>query len=223
MSDELMNIRGVDKIVKIYNDNRKLIQYVAIGVILALAAIWYYQKKYKPAREMEAYGQLFMAEKYFRSDSTRLALEGDGNYPGTREIADKYGSTKAGNLAKFYTGRLLMRNKEFKEADNYLKKVSFSDDIMPSMVLNLRGDCYSDLGDYSKAASFYKKALKKSENDATRPYTLEKAALATEASGKLKDAIKYWEELRNDFNGTEVGSEAEKQIFRLEAILASSK
>jgi predicted negative regulator of RcsB-dependent stress response len=223
MADELTNIKGVDTIKKFYDENQKTINYVLIGFIALIAAIWYYQKFYKPAKEKEAYGQLFMAEKYFRSDSTRLALEGDGNYPGTIEIANNYSSTKAGNLAKYYSGRLLMTQGKFDEADNYLSKVKFYDDIMPIMVFNLRGDCAMELGDFKKATSLYKKALKKSDDDATRPYTLKKCAMGNEAIKNYSDAISNWKELRNNYVGTEEAADAEKEIARLQAIKFNSK
>lgn len=223
MADELSNIKGVDTIKKFYDENQKTVNYILIGFIAVIAAVWYYQKFYKPAKEKEAYGQLFMAEKYFRSDSTRLALEGDGNYPGTIEVANKYGSTKAGNLAKFYSGRLLMNQGKYDEAEKFLSKVRFSDDIMPIMVLNLRGDCAMELGDFKKATSFYNRALKRSSDEATRPYTLKKSAIGNEAIKNYTEAIKHWTELRNDYGSSEEGSQAEREIARLEAMKFNSK
>ena len=50
-----------------------------------------------------------------KKDSMNLALNGDGNIYGFLKIIDKYGSTNAGNLAKFYAGRILIGNGEFEK------------------------------------------------------------------------------------------------------------
>lgn len=69
---------------------------------------------YKPAQELEAAGQLFMAERYFEKDSMNQVLKGDGKYPSAVDVAEEYGNTSSGNLAKFYAGRAYMSKKNIK-------------------------------------------------------------------------------------------------------------
>jgi len=47
---------------------------------------------------------MFFAEQYFEKDSLKLAMNGDGTNPGFIQIIDEYGSTKSGNLARYYLG-----------------------------------------------------------------------------------------------------------------------
>ncbi len=71
---------------------------------MLIAGFIYYIKIYQPGQEQEAAGQLFMAERYFEKDSMNYVLKGDGKYPSAVDVADEFGNTKAGNLAKFYAG-----------------------------------------------------------------------------------------------------------------------
>ena len=45
----------------------------------------------------------------FQAGFFKLALNGDGQYLGFLKVIDKYGGTKAGNLAKFYAGSCYLK------------------------------------------------------------------------------------------------------------------
>lgn len=218
MSDELENIKGVKDIKDFYENNKKNINIAGIVAILLIAGVWYYFKYYKPAKEKEAYAQLYMAERYFRQDSLNLSLNGDGNFLGMTQIADDYGSTKAGNIASFYAGRILLSKKEFDKALDYFNDVTFKDEVMAAMILVLKGDCYSEKGDYKKAASYYEKGAKARDNDATRPYAIQKAAGAHEAAGDFEDARDAWKIIAEEYSQTEYAADAERHVARLDAM-----
>jgi len=79
---------------------------LGVGTILVLAVGgWYFYKEFvvKP-KEAKAADLMWKAEEYFRMDSTRLALNGDGANPGFLSIISKYGGTHAGNLANYHAG-----------------------------------------------------------------------------------------------------------------------
>ena len=80
-------------------------KHISIGVmaIIAIAILFMGYRRYiLQPKEDEAAEQMFTGEQYFAADSFRLALSGDGNFLGFEYIADEFGGTKAGNLAKFY-------------------------------------------------------------------------------------------------------------------------
>lgn len=54
-------------------------------------------------------------------DSVNLALNGDGMNWGFLRVIDKYGGTKAGNLANFYAGDCYIKLNENEKAIKYLK------------------------------------------------------------------------------------------------------
>ena len=156
--ENLSQIKGFDKVQAFYTNNRKNVIIVGVVLILAAAGLYYYSNIMLPQKEEAAQAELFKAQQYFQQDSTEKALYGDGQALGFIDIADQYGSTKAGNLAHYYAGRLLMDKGEFDAALEHLGKTSFSDYFFAASVVILQGDCHSELGDYSKAAGLYEDA-----------------------------------------------------------------
>src|SRR5262245_9023896 len=77
------------------NENQKMLSYI-IGGLAAIVALYFgITKFYLDPKNEEANNQIFMAQKWFGQDSLRLALNGDGNFPGFLQIADDYKWTKA--------------------------------------------------------------------------------------------------------------------------------
>ena len=75
-----------------------------------------YQKIIMEPMEVEAESKIFKAEKYMEMDSFDLAEKGDGQYMGFRAIVEEYGSTKAGQRAKYQLARIVMEKGKFDEA-----------------------------------------------------------------------------------------------------------
>src|ERR1035437_6190261 len=71
-------------------ENQKSLMIIA-GAIIAVVAIYFaFNRFYLKPKEEKAQTQMFVAEQYFEKDSFRLALNGDGNYPGFLGIIDEY-------------------------------------------------------------------------------------------------------------------------------------
>src|SRR5208337_787653 len=78
-------------------ENRKSLTIIA-GAIVAVVAIYFgFTRFYLKPKEEKAESQMYVAERYFERDSFRLALNGDGNYPGFLNIIDDYRLTKSAN------------------------------------------------------------------------------------------------------------------------------
>ena len=104
-----------------YENNKKIINAILLGALVVVVGVYAYNNFLQKPKTVKANDAIFMAQQYFEMDSTNLALNGDGNNYGFLKIIDKYGSTDAGNLAKFYAGRILLGNGEFDKAIKYLK------------------------------------------------------------------------------------------------------
>src|SRR5690606_17373535 len=147
-------------------ENQKNLVFI-IGVIVVLVLLYIgYQRFYLAPRAATAADQLFKAETYATVDSLQQrAIDGDGSYPGFKEIADEYENTKSANIANAYLGGLYLRQGKYQEAINALEKYSnTSSTVLDPLVIGLLGDAYSELKDYKKAASYYKKAAEKNSN-----------------------------------------------------------
>ncbi|HCT93848.1 MAG: hypothetical protein A2X19_05365 [Bacteroidetes bacterium GWE2_39_28] len=187
--------------------------YTVIAV-LAVTAIWFaYQQLYRKPLKEEALAQTFVAEQYFRADSFNLALNGDGNSLGFRQIMDEYGSAAAGSVY-MYAGICELQLGNFEEAVKHLKKFRSKDPILQARAISNIGDAYAGLMNYKEALSFYLKAAAHSDNVFASTYLL-KAGLMYEELGNKDSAIKTYEEIKVKYPQSLEGSEADKYIARI--------
>lgn len=192
------------------------------GIVLLVAAFFAYQSWYKAPLEEEAQSQMFAAVQYFEADSLNMALNGDGSNLGLLEIADRYSSTKAGNLSNYYVGMCYLHTGVYDEAISYLKKYSPADKLSKALSLGNLGDAYSELKDYGNAISYYKKAAGADDSRLTSPRFLQKAGLILEAEQKYTEAAKMYEQIKKEYPDTNEGREADKYIARAQ-MLAQQK
>lgn len=212
----------LENAVQWYEKNRRNTNIALVGLLVAVGGLFYYFKSYKPALEEEAAGELFMAERFFEKDSMDKVLKGTGKYKSAVDVADEYGSTKAGNLAKFYAGRAYMSKKDFKNALSYLEDVKFDDEIMAAMIIGLRADCLSELGETEKAADMYMKAATKRENLFTSPLLLMKAGQHYDAIKKWESSVKAYKMIRDKYKESSQAQLSNKYIARAMARMGQS-
>ena len=144
-------------------------------------------------KEEEAEKTMFKAEEYFRQDSLKLALNGDQFNRGFVYVINNYGSTKAGNLAKYYAGVCYLRTSDFNKAVNYLKDFSTDAKQIQMMAYGALGDAYSELNKNDDAVNYYKKAANEFTDDVTMSSEyLFRAALKLETLGKNSEALELY-------------------------------
>ena len=98
----------------------------------------------------------------------------------------------------------------------YLKDFSTDAKQIQLLALGNLGDAYSELGNKEAAINSYKKAASVFETDENNSAEyLFRAALLNETSGKTKEAIALYQELKDKFPKTEKGFQADKYINRL--------
>lgn len=195
-------------------NNQKVITIVIAALVVIVLAYFGLNRYYFEPREKEAQVQMFAAEKYFELDSLNKALYGNDNDLGFIDIIDQYGSTKAGNLAKYYTGISFLRQGNFQEAINYLKKFSSDDLIIGPIALGATADAYFELNDPTKAADLYVKAANKSDNEFTKPMFLFKAGRTYESVNNFKKATEMYQMIKKDFPNSTEGRTIDKYLER---------
>jgi tetratricopeptide (TPR) repeat protein len=149
-------------------------------------------------------------------DSLQKALNGDGISLGFVKVADKFGGTKMGNLAKFYAGDCYLRTGDFAKAAKYLEEFSTPSKQVQARAYKLLGDANAELGKNDEAISYYKKAANYfTDDNANSAEYLFFAAALSEKTGKTKEAIALYQELKDKFPGTQQSSEADKYLAKL--------
>jgi predicted negative regulator of RcsB-dependent stress response len=195
---------------------QKIIVIVSAVVIIGVGGYYGYKTYIQNPKEEKASDAIFKAEEYYRMDSLQKALNGDGLNLGFAKVMDKYGDTKLGNLARFYAGDCYLRTGDFNKAVKCLEDFSTSEKMIQARAYKLLGDAYSELGKNDEAISNYKKAANhfKEDNFNSAEYLFYAAALS-EKSGKTKEAIELYQELKDKFPGTRQSNDADKYLAKL--------
>ncbi|MFN2438130.1 MAG: tetratricopeptide repeat protein [Chitinophagaceae bacterium] len=191
---------------------------IAAGVILLAVVGWVaYKNFYQKPREQKASDSIIKAEEYYRMDSLKLALNGDGINPGFLKIIDRYGNTKAGNLAKFYAGAASLQTGNAANAVKYLKDFDTDAKQIQARAYKLLGDAYAEQGKNNEALDNYKKAAHHFEEDktASSEYLFMAAYFATRVLKNNNEAIDLFKELKEKYPRTERGFEADKYLAQL--------
>lgn len=202
-----------------FQENEKSIIFIIAGIIVLILLYIGYQKLYLAPRAEKAGAQMYQAEYYATIDSLqKKAIDGDGSFPGFKEIAEEYSNTKSANIANAYLGGLYLREKNFKAAINHLEQYSETgSEILDPLVIGLLGDAYSESQIYDKAASYYKKASEKSKNSYTTPLFLKKLGLVYEELQNYQKAIDAYQKIRDEYPESSESTTIDSFLARVQA------
>ncbi|HAL63963.1 MAG: hypothetical protein XD81_0958 [Bacteroidetes bacterium 38_7] len=209
---------ALTKSERFLEENQKIILIVVGAIIVVILGFLGYQRLIVAPKEVKAANEIFMAQNYFEQDSIYQALNGDGQYAGFLEIVDRYGSTKTGNLAKYYTGICYLKLEDFDNAIRYLKKFDSKNPLAKSMALGGIGDAYLELGKNEKAIDFYLQAAKH-KNELTTPMFLMKAGLTYELLNDYGHALKVYEEIQTNYPKSYEARDIDRFIAKAKGML----
>lgn len=197
-----------------FEDNKKPVTYVVGALALIIGGYFAVTQFYLKPKETNAQNEIFMAQKYFEEDSLKLALNGDGNYPGFLAIMDDYKWTKTANLAHFYAGCCYLRTGKFDDAISMFSDYKASDRVTGALAFGGLGDAYAETGNMEKAIEYYKKAASYSENAFTSPMYLKRTGMALEHEGKGGEAKQYYESIQFKYPQSNEARDIDKYIAR---------
>ncbi|WP_166921798.1 tetratricopeptide repeat protein [Flavobacterium poyangense] len=190
--------------------NQKIIIGLVAGIAVATIGYLAYQKFIEAPKQDEAANEMFVAQQNFQkatdgvaSDSLyKLALNGSEGKFGFVKIADEYSGTDAGNLANYYAGMAYLNTGKFDDAIKYLGEFKSEDLILSALAKGAIGDAYSQKNNQKEALSYYVKAAESNKNDFTTPRFLLKAGKTALALGQKEDALKYFTDIKENFDTT---------------------
>ncbi|EKT4519315.1 tol-pal system YbgF family protein [Flavobacterium psychrophilum] len=190
--------------------NQNIILSIVGGIALLTAGYLLYNKFVSGPKESEAASDMFQAQQYFKkavegtaSDSLyNLALNGGDGKQGFLDIIKSHSGTDAGNLAEYYAGMALLNTKKFQAAIDHLANFKSDDAFTNAIAIGATGDAYSELKKQEQALEFYIKAAESNKNDVTTPRFLLKAGQTAMSLGKKADALKYFTDIKDNFEAT---------------------
>ncbi len=192
------------------------IVFGVLGVILVIVGGYFGYRYWMGGQEEEAQKEMFQAVRYFEADSLNLAMDGDGNNLGFKQIADDYSMTPAGNLAHFYAGAICLKQGKYQLAIFYLDQFKSNDQLIQARAYSLIGDANMEQKKYEEAAAYYSKAADYKPNKYFTPTYLMKAALAYEKLNQNDKAIKAYQRVIDEYWDSSDFQNARKLKARLE-------
>lgn len=199
--------------------NKKTILGAVIAIVVIIAGFMSYKNFIAEPREQKAAAALFKGEQYFGNDQFELALNGDSlGYIGFIQVADEFGGTASGKLAKAYAGLSYAQLGQWEQAIKYLEKFDGDDQMVAPAVQGALGDCYANLDNLDKAASAFMKAAQKADNNTLSPLFLKKAAEVYEKQGKYNDAVKAYTQIKEKYFNSYQAMDVDKYIERANAL-----
>jgi TolA-binding protein len=195
----------------IEKNQKKLLIAVAALVVVVLAVLGYNQYVVKP-NQNTINNENALATVYFMQGNFEVALNGDSaNCVGFKEIADEYAMYQGGKLAALYAGVCYYQMGQYEDAAEYLKKFDAKDlNIAPS-ALQLLGDTYVRLEDYSNAVKSFESAAK-SGNKVIAPMSLKKLGFVYIELGNKAAAKKAFETIKNEYPASDEAKDIDKFI-----------
>ena len=187
--------------------NQKIILSI-VGVIALVTLGYFAYKNYiLEPKENEAADAMFVAQQNFqqavdgvKSDSLyTLALNGSEGQFGFIEIAKEYSGTAAANLAHYYAGIAYLNTGKFEQAIESLDKFKSNDMMLSALSKGAIGDAFSQKKQPEEALEYYVKASETNKNDFTTPLFLLKAGKTALALNKKADALKYFEDIKENY------------------------
>ena len=198
--------------------NPKIV-FGVLGVIVLMAGAYFGFRYWSGSQDEQAQKEMFMAIRYFEADSLDLAMEGDGNNLGFKQIIQDYSMTDAGNLANYYAGVICMKQQKPQLAVYYFDDFKSSDELVQARTFSLFGDAYMEQKKYEEAAEYYSKAADHKPNKFFTPTYLMKAGLAFEKSNQNDKAIKTYQRVIDEYWESSDYQNARKYKARLEGNL----
>ncbi|GIV39942.1 MAG: hypothetical protein KatS3mg033_1742 [Thermonema sp.] len=195
-------------------------QRLTIGLVALVAVVGAFMayRYMKSTQQEEALNELFAAETFFALDSTKLVLEGNGNYLGALQVAEEYPMAEVEDAAHFYAGVAYLKEGNYEQAIAELKQFKAKDALVQARAYALLGDAHAELKQWEEAVAAYEKAAKHKPNPYFTPVYLMKQALAYEQMGKWAEAVETYDVILKRFPNAQVVNEAKKYKARAEQL-----
>jgi tetratricopeptide (TPR) repeat protein len=200
---------------ELFMEKNKMPVTIAVVAVLAIVAgLLGYRKFVSEPAAKQAAETIWKAQYYFEIDSLDLALSGDGNYLGFTQVADEYGSTPTGKLAKFYIAVINQQQGNNEIALQYYKEADLGDDVLRVMAVGNQGDVLVDLGRPQEAVGQFMKAADMVKSDYTTPMFLMKAGIVYQQQNDWANAAKCFGRIATDYPASPDANTAKKYAAR---------
>jgi TolA-binding protein len=199
------------RFVHFYNQNKAVVLGGGFGLVLAIALVIGYFW-YSSAQESQAQELLGIAERSLATGDFETALYGDDEEftLGFVQIADNYGRTSAGNLARYYAAVSEYELGNYDNALSHIESFNIPSGIIGVSPMTLHGNILLDMERYEEAARLFERAANWDENSATTPQNLYKAAQAYMEIGQRAEAERLVDRILTEYPNSQTANRAQR-------------
>lgn len=214
--DELENVQQALSASEAFIEKyQKQILYVVAAVVLVVLAVLSFKNFYLKPQEENAQNEMSKAELLFAADSFKVALEGNKETIGFKEIASEYSITASGNLASAYAGICYYKLGQYENAVKFLSQYDGNDEYFSTVVIGLTGDAYVQLGKNDKALDCFEKA-EAMKNKVLSPVYIKKAGVVLETLNQPEKALEKYQTIKDNYPTSVEAQDVDKYIARIQ-------
>ncbi len=229
------NISFISKSEQFIEKHQKMLIGIVIGILVIVLGFFGIKKfVIEPRQEKaniaifapeNAFGQAiassqnYMAEQAMTEGQFKVALYGDSTSnneyyrTGLLKVIDKYGSTKAGNRAKYMAGICFLHLGQYQEAVKYLDDYSAKDQLTPAFNEMLLGDAEAELGNNDAALKHYAKSIEIDDNPLSASFCLFKSGIIyLKFKNDKEKALECFQTIKKDYPESPFYSEMDGYI-----------
>ncbi len=201
-----------------YELNKKYVSYgiTALVVLIVATVIFVNNRRANNEKAATELGKVFTIYDNAANDPRQFKVAIDGQpergIMGLKTIVDNYGSTEAGEHARYYLANAYMNIGQYDEAIRQFDSFSSGNKLLTSSAYAGLGRCYEAKGDFSKAASSYEKAAKSDVDPSVTPDYLNSAARCYGQSGDKEKAISLLKRLKKEYPQSNAARDADRYI-----------
>lgn len=191
---------------------------IVLAVVVGAVAYFVYSSGKTDEKNIEALGEMAMAEVTYQQDSIQQAVNGGPNFLGFQAVADDYSGIDAANIATYYTGVSQLELGQIDAGIASLESFEKGANMVSAAAYAALGYAYEQKGDFAEAANQYKKAsTTPEENGFSTPFYLMHTARNQESAGDSGAALSTYKRIRDEFPGFEESRSGniEKYIAKL--------
>ena len=210
-------VTATTRAVNVFDENRTVAIGLLVAVIIAVIGVAGYQY-YLIGQSSEAAARLGSIVATYEQGIWDVALDGTAENIGLLEIANRYGNTDDGNLARFYAADALYRLDRKEEALKYFEAYDKDSNYLGAAGYAGEAAVQEDLGNEKRAAELYYQAATTYENNLTSPEYLLSAARNYESIGDYAAAREMYTVIQNRFPDADAAGGLDLYFARLDAL-----
>ena len=198
-------------------DKHRRAVYGGLAALVLLVVLGVAYTVYQNQQGEEARRLLGEVIGLYEQGNYQAALSGTGQVVGLQQIADEYGGSQAGNLARFYAADALYQLGEYDRALEYYQAFDKEENLLGASAYAGEAAIYENQENYEQAGERYEQAALFYANDVTSPEYLLYAGQAYEEAGAFQQAREAYQMINDRYPESQEAQQVDMYLARLEA------